>query len=271
MDLLNVAAENHDYDSLNENSSDLERLDVFFAILIKPYYGEYVYTWKLKLKPNQQSYFEALLLETGFVFDDSSETEQRRFKLTSKATILLNQHGSYLNYLSSIERQKLKSMTETEKMNLLLNQLNTKPPGVCHQLDELQKATGLDLITIEILCKKIDAKGDCSFHQHCTSISTQGVYTSNNRGYQDEPSFGSTHYHGSVLQVGRDLNAPTVQDSSLVDSDITHKVKIIPNKKEAIARQSGLSKFINNPIVKWIGGILTGLLIAYLIYYLGWN
>ena len=149
---MNKPSRNTDYDGLNENSTELQRLDTFFAVLLKSYYGEYVDTYKLKLKHNQQAYFESLLHETGFVVDDSGDAEQTRFKLTSKATVILNKHGSFSNYLSDIERQKLRSMTETDKMNLLLNQLNTKPAGDCHQFDELQEATGLDLITIEILC-----------------------------------------------------------------------------------------------------------------------
>ena len=173
--------------------------------------------------------------------------------------------------LNEINRQKISMMTETDKMNLLLNQLNTKDPGVCHQLDELSTATGLDIITIEVLCRKIDAKGDCSYHQHCTSINPQGVYTANNDGYKDESSSGSTHYHGSVLKIGGDVNAPILQDSSFVNTEIVHKVKTTPNIKEAIARQSGLRKFINNPFVKWVIGIITALFIAYLIYYLKLN
>jgi len=126
MSILNVAPENHDYDGLDDNSSDLQRLDVFFAILLKSTYGEYVDTWKLKLKHNQQIYFESLLLETGLVVDDSGSAEQSRFKLTSKGTVLLNKYGSYSNFISQVEKEKTIQRTKTEEReNLELQQLRT--------------------------------------------------------------------------------------------------------------------------------------------------
>ena len=125
MDILNVAPENHDYDGLNDNSSDLQRLDVFFALLLKSYYGEYVDTHKLNLKYNQQSYFEALLLETGLVVDDSGDAEQTRFKLTSKAIVLLEKYGSYSNYKQAIDNHNIKQSQDASYEKELKNQINT--------------------------------------------------------------------------------------------------------------------------------------------------
>lgn len=124
MDILNVAPENHDYDSLNENSSDLQRLDVFFAILLKSTYGEYVDTHKLKLKYNQKSYFEALLFETGLVIDDSGVAEQTRFILTSKAIVQLNKYGSYSNYKQAIDNHYIKQSQDASNEKELKNQIN---------------------------------------------------------------------------------------------------------------------------------------------------
>ena len=125
MDILNVAPENHDYDGLNDNSSDLQRLDVFFALLLKSYYGEYVDTHKLNLKYIQQSYFEALLLETGLVVDDSGDAEQTRFKLTSKAIVLLEKYGSYSNYKQAIDNHNIKQSQDASYEKELKNQINT--------------------------------------------------------------------------------------------------------------------------------------------------
>ena len=125
MDILNVAPENHDYDGLNDNSSDLQRLDVFFALLLKSCYGEYVDTHKLNLKYNQQSYFEALLLETGFVVDDSGDAEQTRFKLTSKAIVLLEKYGRYSNYKQAIDSHNIKQSQDASYEKELKNQINT--------------------------------------------------------------------------------------------------------------------------------------------------
>ena len=125
MSILNVAPENHDYDGLDENSSDLQRLDAFFAILLKSTYGEYVDTQKLKLKYNQQSYFEALLLETGLVIDDSGAAEQTRFILTSKAIVQLNKYGSYSNYKQAIDNHNIKQSQDASYEKELKNQINT--------------------------------------------------------------------------------------------------------------------------------------------------
>jgi hypothetical protein len=125
MSILNVAPENHDYDGLDKNSSDLQRLDAFFAILLKSSYGEYVDTHKLKLKYNQQSYFEALLLETGLVIDDSGAAEQTRFILTSKAIVQLNKYGSYSNYKQAMDNHYTKQSQDASYEKELKNQINT--------------------------------------------------------------------------------------------------------------------------------------------------
>jgi len=125
MDIMNVAPENHDYDGLDENSSDLQRLDAFFSILLKSTYGEYVNTHELKLKYNQQSYFEALLLETGLVIDDSGAAEQTRFILTSKAIVQLNKYDSYSNYKQAIDNNYSKQIQDASFEKELKNQINT--------------------------------------------------------------------------------------------------------------------------------------------------
>jgi hypothetical protein len=125
MDILNVAPENHDYDGLDENSSDLQRLDAFFAILLKSTYGAHVDTHKLKLKYNQQSYFEALLLETGLVVDDSGTAEQTRFILTSKAIVQLNKYGSFSNYKQAVDNHNIKQSQDASYEKELKKQINS--------------------------------------------------------------------------------------------------------------------------------------------------
>jgi hypothetical protein len=141
MSILNVAPENHDYDGLNDNSSDLQRLDAFFAVLLKSSYGEYVDTWKLKLKHNQQSYFKALLLETRFIVDDSGDAEQTGFKLTSKATILLNKYGSYSNFISQVEKEKTIQRTKAEERETLEMQLRGEVDDLTNRLFDYDDVT----------------------------------------------------------------------------------------------------------------------------------
>ncbi|MEO8962927.1 MAG: hypothetical protein ABI325_13660 [Ginsengibacter sp.] len=85
-------------------------MDAFFAILLKSSYGEYANTLKLELKHTQQSYFEALLDDTGLVIDDSGHAEQTRFKLKSKATVLLTKYGSYSTYKQAIDNHNIKQI-----------------------------------------------------------------------------------------------------------------------------------------------------------------
>ena len=124
-DILNLPEENHDYDGINENSSDLERLDVFFAILLKAHYPEYIDSWKLKLNVNQINHFEALVFETGLVTDESSLNEQTSFKLTSKGVIVLNKYGSYSKYKQDIDDHNIKQSQDASYEKELKNQINT--------------------------------------------------------------------------------------------------------------------------------------------------
>lgn len=135
MSKINRASSNNHYERLNDNSSDLERLDAFFAALLKEEYGEYVDTYKLKLKSSQQSYFEAQLLETGLVFDDSGITERTRFKLTSKAIVLLNEYGSYSSFLSHLQNEKENKRVKTEEReNLEMQKLRGEIDDLTNRL-----------------------------------------------------------------------------------------------------------------------------------------
>lgn len=124
MSILNVAPENHDYERLNENSSESERLDAFFAVLAKSSYGEYVDTWKLKLGAGQQRYFESLIFETGLVKDDSGDAEQTRFILTSNGILLLKKFGSYSRYKQSFDDQREQASAAVFSEKELKNQIS---------------------------------------------------------------------------------------------------------------------------------------------------
>lgn len=135
MSILNTASENHDYNSLNENSFDSQRLDTYFAILLKQEHGEYISTSKLKLKSSQQSYFEALINETGLALDVSGNSGQTRFKLNSKGIVLLNKYGSYSNYLSHKEEELKIQRTKTEEReNLEMQKLRGEVDDLTNRL-----------------------------------------------------------------------------------------------------------------------------------------
>jgi hypothetical protein len=126
MPLSNILNEQLNYDSLNDNSTDIQRLDVFFSILSRQEHGEYVSTHKLKLKRSDQMYFEAILNETGLAFDDSGMAEQTRFKLNSKGIVVLKKFGSYSNYLQHLQKEfKEQSSKSEERDNLEMQQLRT--------------------------------------------------------------------------------------------------------------------------------------------------
>ena len=125
MSIIGKSFPDNDYNGLTDNSTDLERLDACFAVLLKKDYGEYVDTYKLKLRHDQQTYFESLLLETGLVFDDSRSTEQTRLKLTSKAIVLLNKYGSYSDYKQAIDQHYIKQSQDASYEKELKNQIHT--------------------------------------------------------------------------------------------------------------------------------------------------
>ena len=130
-------------------------------------------------------------------------------------------------------------MTEVDKMNLLLSQLYTKPVGYSHHLDELSKATGLDLITIEVLGKKINDKGDCHYHHQGTSITAQGVYTVNNGGYKDDFLIPFMQYVDKSIAIHGDGNIFAPDNSgeikgSKIQKNVDDKESKELNKKNLI-------------------------------------
>jgi hypothetical protein len=115
---------NLNYNGLNENSSDLERLDALFAVMMKsPQHGEYVDCLNFKIDHSKQSIFESKVLETDFVDDISRPSEQTRFKLKNKAILLLDKYGTYSRYIEYLKQQGESNQSENLQQKKLTDKI----------------------------------------------------------------------------------------------------------------------------------------------------
>ncbi len=118
MDLLNVAPENHDYDGLNENSSDVERLDVVFKILQKsssPVWLDYDH---LFIPNGKKNVFNAKLKNTNLVAVQETKMEPT-FQLNPNGLLLLDKYLSYSNYVQQLQKQQETERTKLEERERL--------------------------------------------------------------------------------------------------------------------------------------------------------
>jgi hypothetical protein len=221
MDLLNVGTPNNDYDGINALSTDNEKLDVVFKVLAKGSMN-YVEYHKLHIPYERESLFNAKVKATGLVeVIQDRNAYNPMFKLNDAGHLIFEKYNSYSEYLRS-------TMSEIDLMNLILTQLNTKNVGECHQIDELIKATNLDSNTLEVICRKIDKLGDCSYHIHCTNITNAGKYRAQHGGYKkEEKPTGNTN----ILQIGVNQGIAN-QDSALSERAINKSMNNAPIPKE---------------------------------------
>lgn len=73
------------------------------------------------------------------------------------------------------------------------------------------------------------------------------------------------------IQIGEGFSGVFIQDSDLRDSMIGNKVTHTHNIKSNTNPITGFSKFIANPLVKFILAIVAGLVIAYFVFLFKWN
>lgn len=115
------------YEGLTKDSSNEERLNAFFKDLQKSMYPVFVDCHLLGMKNfnNEQAFFEASLIETGFVELIDNPNEQNKFKLKPKGFIMIAKYGSYLNY---IESKKTAENPVKDFLNLLDEKVKVVTP-----------------------------------------------------------------------------------------------------------------------------------------------
>jgi hypothetical protein len=130
---------NPDYDSLNENSSDIERLDVVFKILQKSHGSIWLQYSKLFIKEADRKLFDAKLQQTGLVKVEKSKMNPT-YQLNDDGLLFLDKHKSYsayseqLNKIISHQNNKFE-----EKENLELENLRSQNALLLSQLVDYPK------------------------------------------------------------------------------------------------------------------------------------
>jgi len=134
MSLLNVAPENHDYDGLNENSTDIEKLNVVFKVLQKtssPIWLEYD---KLFVTRENQKIFDAKLQKSGLVSFEMSKMDPT-YQLNDDGILFLDKYGSYSNYISQLQEQQEIQRTKLEvRENLEMQKLRGEVDDLTNRL-----------------------------------------------------------------------------------------------------------------------------------------
>lgn len=134
MDLLNVAPENDNYDGLNENSSDIERLDVVFKMLQKsssPIWLDY----DLLFIPNdKKNVFNAKLKNTKLVTVQETKMEPT-FQINPDGLLFLDKYLSYSNYVKQLQKQEVIQRTKLEEReNLEMQKLRGEVDDLTNRL-----------------------------------------------------------------------------------------------------------------------------------------
>lgn len=131
---------NNPYDGLTKESTDEERIDALFEVLLTSSYPEYLSVQSLKLPLNGESDFNSQVIETGFVDDISGDTGQIKYRLKTNAFKPLKKYGSYSAYLNAkIEEQKTKDAANEEKGNLEIQKLRSDNLKLTQELVDYPK------------------------------------------------------------------------------------------------------------------------------------
>lgn len=138
-DMLNVARPNNNYDGLNENSTDEEKLDAVFKMLLDCDSIALLDYDKLFISGNKETLFEAKLIATGLVEATRSTPGQYNpyFRLNN-AGVLAFEH--FENYSAYKKGQDAYLKSEKEKLeakeNLEMQQLITNVSLLTNQLSD---------------------------------------------------------------------------------------------------------------------------------------
>lgn len=76
---------------------------------------------------------------------------------------------------------------------------------------------------------------------------------------------------GNSTKFGDNFSGVFIQGSDSINSPINNNVTHTPNIKPATATVTGLWRFMNNPIVKFILAIVGAIIAAYFIFIFKWN
>lgn len=118
MDIMNVAPENHDYDGLSGNSTDLERLNTVFKLMQVHQNGIFLEYDKLFIPENRQRVFLVNLNNTGLI---EQGAYPQSIRLSSKGLIAMDTYNSYSSYFNSNKPQRILQFLKPYGSNNFIN------------------------------------------------------------------------------------------------------------------------------------------------------
>ena len=128
---------NPDYAGIDENSTDLQKLDVVFNILKKTNSMIAIHYRELFIEHDKEPIFDAKLLSTDLVEDIKTSQGQYNpyFKLNNKGLLVFEQFNSYSSFKEA-ENNHLKSKHERieEKENLEMQKLRSENIKLVNEL-----------------------------------------------------------------------------------------------------------------------------------------
>lgn len=135
------------YENINERSSDDEKIDVVLQALSE-HSPDYVRYEELGIEHKKQSLFNAKLVRTGFVEPvDTRNSYNPGYKLSHDGDLMLDEFGSYINYLDAQNKQNQQKILihtreqELEKENADLDKRLKESQLKINELSLVKKTT----------------------------------------------------------------------------------------------------------------------------------
>ncbi len=134
-DIMNVVRENNDYDGLNENSTDAERLDVAFKILLKSHSPIWLDYRKLFVKNGKERAFDVKLKDTRLVDYNDSNGYNPTYKINDMGIKVFEAYSKFSDFANAVqEREKEKNEKQEVKENLEMQKLRGEVDALSKRL-----------------------------------------------------------------------------------------------------------------------------------------
>lgn len=205
-----------DYDDLTDSSSTEDKLNVVFAILRKSFSPIWLHYHKLKISSGDEKLFDAKLKATKFVdFQQSPTAYHPAFKLNDEGYLMLEEHGSYKQYLTYVKNQTQQGeeMDEIAIKNNILKQLNSKEVSIPYYFNELSIDTGYDYEIVYACCIEFNKSGYVSMSKQEVSMLPSGKLFIKTGGYKKTSSLAM-----NIGQIGNSYTTVGDQSPMVVNS-----------------------------------------------------
>jgi len=133
---------NPDYDGINENSTDLEKLEVVFKILKKTNSVIAIDYRKLFIDYKKEKVFNAKLINTGLVEDIITSPGQYNpyFKLNNQGLLVFEEYETYSTFKEAVDNHvQNKNVKNKEKENLEIQKLRSENIKLVNDLSDYEK------------------------------------------------------------------------------------------------------------------------------------